>query len=750
MRWLVPAWSLLLVFLAVAPANAGGPSSGQLGGDQVRRLTRLGQLWGQVQYRHPSLGYRADIDWDAALVEAIPAVVAAKSSDDYARAVEQMLARLDDGGLSRVWRQGVDELVDASATTDGKVRILRVRSGSTTGVATALASDPDERKESAIIVDLRGATQQAAWAASLLLARELPDVIDEPVAALATRARKFSGYPTQTGQTSGGYSAGMDVIPGEVIEPRDASRPTRLVFIVDRGTALPSWSVALHERGDAAVVFVGPGQPVVDGNHDSVDLGEGLSAAFLVGEPVAVDGSRPTVVPARRVAGNDRSDDGPAMRAARKLALARPLPAPRTPPATALPAPVFARDRIYADMALPSPEYRLLALFRVWNVIDLFYPYHHLIDWQPRLAEFVPVFWAAASEEAYARAILQLGVHTRDGHTHAYGGAMQQLRGAAAPGVSVRFFEHRPVIEDLAPEVASSSDLRVGDELVAVDDVPVAQLLARVGDIVPASNRVTWGHYVAKKMLRGADGSSVELTVQRASKTIEVVVKRDRRWYQGEVPESAFRLLDDETGYVHMGLLDRGQVDDMFARFEKTRAIIFDLRNYPRGTAWVIAPLLAGHKDPAPAAAFYRQEVGRYRAGRHHFLQPVPPNPGKPQYEGRVIVLVDERTQSQAEHTGLFFEAATGGRAVFVGTETAGANGDITRMGLPGGIYFGFTGHDVRHADGRQLQQVGLQPHVRVRPTVSDVRRGFDRVLAIGRACARDPEPCRRGQVPSP
>lgn len=40
-----------------------------------------------------------------------------------------------------------------------------------------------------------------------------------------------------------------------------------------------------------------------------------------------------------------------------------------------------------------------------------------------------------------------------------------------------------------------------------------------------------------------------------------------------------------------------------------------------------------------------------------------------------------------------------------------------------------FTGHDVRHADGRQLQRVGLVPHVRVAPSRAGIRAGKDEVL---------------------
>jgi C-terminal processing protease CtpA/Prc len=75
----------------------------------------------------------------------------------------------------------------------------------------------------------------------------------------------------------------------------------------------------------------------------------------------------------------------------------------------------------------------------------------------------------------------------------------------------------------------------------------------------------------------------------------------------------------------------------------------------------------------------------------------------------------------------LFFEAANGTK--FVGTPTSGANGDVTTFSIPGGITVSMTGHEVRHADGRPLQRVGLQPNVRVAPTIAGIAAGRDEVL---------------------
>jgi C-terminal processing protease CtpA/Prc len=194
-------------------------------------------------------------------------------------------------------------------------------------------------------------------------------------------------------------------------------------------------------------------------------------------------------------------------------------------------------------------------------------------------------------------------------------------------------------------------------------------------------------------------------------------------WRSGEV----VRILDGNIGYVDLDRLNVPEVDAMFEKLKDTRAIIFDMRGYPHATAWAIAPRL-NVRHATDAAMFERPIVGTadWTPWRHKFIQPLPTSP-KPLYRGKTFMLVDERTISQSEHTGLFFEVAAGTR--FVGSQSAGANGDVTNIALPGGLSVTFTGHDVRHADGRQLQRVGLPLDVRVTPTLRGVQAGRDEVL---------------------
>jgi C-terminal processing protease CtpA/Prc len=193
------------------------------------------------------------------------------------------------------------------------------------------------------------------------------------------------------------------------------------------------------------------------------------------------------------------------------------------------------------------------------------------------------------------------------------------------------------------------------------------------------------------------------------------------------------QVLPSGFGYVDLARLQAGEVDKMFDTIKNAPAVIFDMRGYPNGTAWPIAPRLSEKKNPV-AALFSRpllnatslSDSDGLESANYSFSQKIPDRKGDV-YKGKVVMLINEDAISQSEHTCLFFESATD--VTFIGTPTAGANGDITLMVLPGNVQVSFTGHNVRHADGRQLQRVGIQPTIRVAPTIRGLIEGRDEIL---------------------
>jgi C-terminal processing protease CtpA/Prc len=97
--------------------------------------------------------------------------------------------------------------------------------------------------------------------------------------------------------------------------------------------------------------------------------------------------------------------------------------------------------------------------------------------------------------------------------------------------------------------------------------------------------------------------------------------------------------------------------------------------------------------------------------------------PAKGARRRKVVVLVDERTQSQSEVSALFFKAVG---ALIVGSRTAGTVGDVTDIQAHPEVRISFSGQDVLTPQGVSLHGRGLDIHVQVRETPAAVRSGRD------------------------
>jgi C-terminal processing protease CtpA/Prc len=113
--------------------------------------------------------------------------------------------------------------------------------------------------------------------------------------------------------------------------------------------------------------------------------------------------------------------------------------------------------------------------------------------------------------------------------------------------------------------------------------------------------------------------------------------------------------------------------------------------------------------------------------GAFHFGAPLSITPAKPHYSGKVVILVDELTQSSAEYTSMALRASP--NAFVIGSTTAGADGNVSQIALPGGQRTMISGLGVFYPDKRPTQRVGIVPDLMVRPTIAGIRVGRDEVL---------------------
>ncbi|MBC8882830.1 hypothetical protein H9X57_03875 [Flavobacterium piscinae] len=103
------------------------------------------------------------------------------------------------------------------------------------------------------------------------------------------------------------------------------------------------------------------------------------------------------------------------------------------------------------------------------------------------------------------------------------------------------------------------------------------------------------------------------------------------------------------------------------------------------------------------------------------------PNKKDKNYQGKVVILVNEITQSRAEFHAMAYQQSP--NAIIMGSTTAGSDGNVSIISLPGGISTMISGIGVYYPDGRETQRIGIVPDIVVKPTIEGVKNGYDEVL---------------------
>jgi hypothetical protein len=380
----------------------------------------------------------------------------------------------------------------------------------------------------------------------------------------------------------------------------------------------------------------------------------------------------------------------------------------------------------------PDENHRLYALFQYWNVINYFFPYKDLIDepWDAVLERFIEPVRNAADPFEFAGVMKRLTAGIDDAHSFMGSGFFELLAGHYFAPATVAFVEGKTVVDKIYSSlIPPDGGLRVGDVILKRGDVGVDALRASLYPYAHGSNEWTRQRTVNGYVMRGPE-PLLRYTVERDGRVLELEVQghdgyimslvRDRR----RKAAVKWRVLPGNIGFVNMWALFKEDVDGMFGQLGDTRAIIFDLRAYPNETYYLISQYL--NSEPRPFAMMRKPVIQCPGL----FQLEVPDMVGKhnpDHYKGKVVLLVNEWTQSHAEYTCMAFQTAPD--CTIIGSWTAGADGNVGRVKLPGRIVAMYSGFGVFYPDGRPTQQVGIVPDIFIRPTVTGIREGRDEVL---------------------
>lgn len=395
--------------------------------------------------------------------------------------------------------------------------------------------------------------------------------------------------------------------------------------------------------------------------------------------------------------------------------------------------PVFQHELTYKTVKLPDPGFQLLALYRFWNMVRYWYPDRDVIgeDWDKILAEFIPRIALAESADAYQRELIAVIARVHDTHANLWSSLkVRPPVGECQIPVKLRYIEDRVVVTGYVDlEAGKDSRLNLGDVITEIDDVPVKKIIADLTPYYAASNDSGRMNDMTLNMTTGACGES-SVQVLRDGQEVKLKTKRitagngerTTRWH--DLPGQTFRLLSKDVAYLKLSSVKSADAKSYVNSAAGTKGLIIDIRNYPSNFMVFALGSLLMQKE-TPFARFTNGDVAT--PGAFHWGTTESISPAQPHYSGKIVILADEVSLSQAEYTTMAFRAAPG--AVVVGSTTSGADGNVSRIPLPGGFQTAFSGIGVFYPNKKPTQRVGIVPDVVVRPTIAGIRAGRDEVL---------------------
>ena len=158
---------------------------------------------------------------------------------------------------------------------------------------------------------------------------------------------------------------------------------------------------------------------------------------------------------------------------------------------------------------------------------------------------------------------------------------------------------------------------------------------------------------------------------------------------------------------------------------KNTKGLIIDIRNYPSDfPIYTLSAYLMKENKPfvkftmgstlSPGLFTFGNTLG---AGEDN----------NKNYQGKVVMLVNESTQSSAEFHAMAYRLHPNSKVI--GSTTAGADGNMSWFTLPGAVNTGISGIGVYYPDGTETQRVGIVPDLVVTQTIEGVKQNRDIVL---------------------
>ena len=403
---------------------------------------------------------------------------------------------------------------------------------------------------------------------------------------------------------------------------------------------------------------------------------------------------------------------------------------------------MFTQEKFYDNMDYSDVKYRLLGLFRLWNVMEYYNPNIDVIDndWEDLLPVFIEKMLSNSDEQSYHLTIAELSSNLQDAHVGF--GVKDFLKNEFGKywlsNVEFTYAEGEVVV---VQTLDGDDTLQSGDIIRKLDGIDIKERIemGKKYCSVPADDKIV--NALELYLLR-THSETPEITIIRDGQEMTLTVKADEsvpletgstygvKHHNGT--PSPYEIIEGNIGVINPGFMNYktgvNNANDIhyilaMEALKDTDGLIIDLRQYP-GNSWTcLTPYVFDEPEVGQIIASFSKAVpGSY------IKESVDVNISKFRssyyYDKEIVILIDEHSQSAPEYSALFLSGAE--NVTLIGSNTAGATGYCLILPLPCGHGVMYTVQKSYTPGGEQLNRVGITPDIEVKPTIQGIKEGRD------------------------
>jgi carboxyl-terminal processing protease len=382
----------------------------------------------------------------------------------------------------------------------------------------------------------------------------------------------------------------------------------------------------------------------------------------------------------------------------------------------------FKNEKGYPNFNFKIRSHRLLLLYSFWNAIQYWDVNKYLTaeKWIDILDSMTEEFINCNTILDFEIAKSKLFAKLNDSHAYYCSKVVNDSLFKYKPIFSVKAINDSLLINSISNKSLSKRDkIELGDIIIKVNNKDISACInEKIAPLLSVSNLSFLKKFSNWILFCKNDSINVDILKKNGKLSNQYIHLYNK--YVVDEPEyldtkdnNNFVLIKPEIAYIDLDKITIKELNVALKKSSKTKGLILDLRNYPKNISNVdLAAFLYPQKMEFIKVLFPIENNPSYaeydgEAPLKLIANPFNSGINNPDYyKGKVVLLVNKKTQSKAEFIGMTIQKSP--NCVTIGEQTAGSVLNVVSFKLPDMTEINFTGLGAFYPNGEGAQSNGL------------------------------------------